>query len=112
MSQINSTNMTGKINNTVRLTEEIRLLQMKAGAIESKLEKNFDYLQRHYSSMIMSSFIGPSTTKGGIIGAIAGIVMGNDKLQGAVSNIVNLFADKASAGLEKLSERLGNRAAE
>ncbi|MCW3118455.1 MAG: hypothetical protein JWM28_2537, partial [Chitinophagaceae bacterium] len=35
--------------------------------------------------------------------------LGNEKLQEAVSNIVNTLAEKATIGIEKLSEKLSKK---
>jgi hypothetical protein len=101
--------MAGKIKNTETLENEIRRLQAQAKVLEDKLDTNLDYLQNNYSSMIMGSLFNKEGIKNSFAGSIAGFFLGNEKLREAISNIVNTLAEKASAGIEKLSERLSKR---
>jgi hypothetical protein len=98
--------MSRKIRNTESLDSEIRRLQDKARVLEEKLDNNLDYLQENYSSMIMGSLFNKEGIKSSFATSLAGFFLGNEKLQEAVSNIVNTLAEKATIGLEKLSERL------
>ena len=108
----NSFYMPIKIKNIESLESEIRRLQDKAKIYEEKLDSSLDYLQDNYSSMIMGSLFNREGLKNSFAGSLAGFFLGNEKLQEAVSNIVNNLAEKATIGLEKLSEKLAKKPAE
>ena len=96
--------MTRTISNTDSLDMEIRRLEEKAGKLEEKLDHNLEYLQDNYSSMIMGSLFKQDGMKSSFAGSLAGFFFGNEKLQDALSHIANTLAERATDGLEKLSE--------
>jgi len=101
--------MTGQISNTQSLDNEIRRLEEKAGKLEGKLDRSFEYLQDNYSSMIMGSLFKQDGIKSGFAGSLAGFFLGNEKLQEAFANIANTLAERATDGIERLSEILSKK---
>lgn len=101
--------MARKIKSIDSLENQILLLQAKAKILEDRLDDNLDYLQDNYSSMIMRSLFKTDGAKTSLVGSIAGFFLGNEKLQEALSNIVSTLAEKATIGIEKLSEKLSGK---
>jgi len=101
--------MVRTINNTRSLDAEIRRLEEKSGKLEDKLDRNLEYLQDNYSSLIMGSLFRQDGIKNSVAGSLAGFFLGNEKLQDALSNIANTLAERATDGLEKLSEILSKK---
>ena len=101
--------MTGKINNTQSLDNKIRRLEEKAGKLGDKLDRNLEYLQDNYSSMIMGSLFKHDGIKSSFAGSLAGFFFGNEKLQEALANIADTLAERATDGIERLSEILSKK---
>ena len=101
--------MTGQISNTQSLDNEIKRLEEKAGKLEGKLDRSFEYLQDNYSSMIMGSLFKQDGVKSSFAGSLAGFFLGNEKLQEALANIANTLAERATDGIERLSEILAKK---
>ena len=101
--------MTGKIYDTQSLDLEIRRLEEKAGKLGDKLDHNLEYLQDNYSSMIMGSLFKQNGIKSSFAGTFAGFFFGNEKLQEALANITSTLAERATDGIERLSEILSKK---
>jgi len=99
-----------RIKNIESLDEEIKRLQHKAKSLEGKLDDNLDYLQDNYSSMILNSVLpgvaGGINVKNSVAGTIAGLVLGNERIQGVISKVATHFIDKAADGLDKLADKI------
>jgi len=99
--------MATKIKNTDTLEKEIYRLRLEAKDRKDKLEKNLDWLQKHYASMMMNSFFNRSSSaKEKVKEKIFSSIWENEKIQTGVDKLAGYFAEKASDGLESLLDKL------
>lgn len=101
--------MSRKIKNIESLNEEINRLQAKSKALEDDLNESLDYLQDNYSSLIMNSVFrgaGGMNIKNSVAGTVAGLVLGNERIQSIISRLTTHLLDKTADGLEKLADKL------
>jgi hypothetical protein len=104
--------MPRKIKNIESLNEEIARLQAKAKGLEGDLNENLDYLQDNYSSLIMNSVFrgaGEMNMKSSVAGTVAGLVLGNERIQAILSKLTTQLLDKAADGLEKLADKFAKK---
>ena len=99
--------MATKIKNLDTLEKEIYRLQLEARDRKDKLEKNWEYLQKHYASFTMNSFFNRRTsTKEKVKEKIFNTVWENDKIRNGLDKIVDHLAEKATDGIESLLDKI------
>lgn len=104
--------MPHKIKNIESLNEEINRLQAKARGLEEGLNENLDYLQENYSSLIMNSVFhgaGNMNMKNSVAGTVAGLILGNERIQAILSKLATHLLDKAADGLEKVADKFAKK---
>jgi uncharacterized protein YlxW (UPF0749 family) len=102
--------MKKNIHNLNSLEKELQRLQSKSEELENKLDGNLHHLQDNYSSMIMNSVLQKGVNiKNTVAGTIAGAVLGNDKLQQALSKILNNLLDRGAEAIDYLADKIGRK---
>lgn len=94
------------------MNEEIARLQTKAKGLEEHLNENLDYLQDNYSSLIMNSVFrgaGNMNMKNSVAGTVAGLILGNERIQAILSKLATHLLDKAADGLEKVADKFAKK---
>jgi hypothetical protein len=102
--------MSTKIKNLDTLEKEIYRLQLEARDQKDKLEKNLEYLQKHYASMAMNSFFQKnSSSKEKVKEKILNTIWENEKLRTGIDKIVDYVTEKATDGVESLLDKIFHR---
>ena len=102
--------MTTKIKNLDTLEKEIYRLQLEARNYKDKLERNFEYLQKHYTSMAINSFFKKnSSTEEKVKEKILNTLWENEKVRTGIDKIVDYVTEKASDGVETLLDKMFHR---
>jgi hypothetical protein len=94
-----------KIHNIDSLEKEILRLQLKAKESERKLEKQFEKLKSNFGSMVLRSF-RKKKEETERSASFVDSVLGNEKVNSAVTSLGEKVAAKLSGSLERLVDRL------
>ncbi len=88
------------------LEKEISRLRQEAKNMEKELDDNMSYLQQNYSSMMMRSILPDTGGYKGIPGTILHLVLQHERLRDALATLVEHLVDKASDGLEIITNKI------
>lgn len=91
------------IHNIDTLEREIYRLQLHSKNMEQRIDENFSYLQKNFSSMAMGSIFSKKSGKSEIKDQILGSIFSNEKLQGALGRVIDHLIDKIVEGAENLA---------
>lgn len=97
------------IHNLDTLEKEILRLRLKAKTTEDELEKNMDYLQENYADMFVHSFTKKKREHSDEKHTLFESLLKNEHLNTAFNKISEQVADKASAHIENLVDKLFNK---
>ena len=97
------------IHNLDTLEKEIYRLKLSANNIEEKLDKNFEYLQHNYYSMIMNSFFHKKKHEQKGKNGFFDSFFKNENFNGFISKITDHIADRTLDGIDSLIDKIFNK---
>lgn len=94
------------IKNLDTLEKEIYRLKLKSKELEARFDDNIEHLQNNYGSMIRNSIFHSKKEAQPVSTTLMNAVVNNEKLQSALSRIVNHLAEKAADGIDAVIDKL------
>lgn len=88
------------------LDKEINRLRKEARSLEKELDDNFNYLRRHYPSLALNSLLPESTAGKSIPALIVAFILQHEKLRGILQTLGSKLAERFSAGLEWIIDKI------
>jgi hypothetical protein len=98
-----------KINSLQSLEKQIRRLKADTKRMEAQMDDNFAYLQENYVSLALNSVLPEKTTYKGIPATIVSLFLEHDRFRNTVIKLAEQLIDKASDGIDFISEKLGRK---
>ncbi len=95
-----------KSNNLASLEKEIRRQKQRAKQLENQFDDNFSHLQENYLPMLMNSVLPEKTKYKGIPATIISLFLEHDRFRNTVIKLAEHLVDRASDGIDYLSEKL------
>jgi hypothetical protein len=95
-----------KFNNLQSLEKEIRRLKQRAKQMEDEFDGNFSHLQENYLPMLLNSVLPEKTRYKGIPATIISLFLEHDRFRNMVIKLAEELIDRASDGIDYLSEKL------
>jgi hypothetical protein len=95
-----------KFNNLQSLEKEIRRLKQHAKQMENQFDDNFSHLQENYLPMVLNSVLPANTKYKGIPATIISLFLEHDRFRNTVIKLAEQLIDKASDGIDYISEKL------
>jgi len=96
----------GKFKNLQALEKEIRRLKQHAKQMENDFDDNWSHLQENYLPMALNSVLPKKMTYKGIPATIISLFLEHDRFRNTVIKLAEELIDRASEGIDHLSEKL------
>ncbi|HVM87301.1 MAG TPA: hypothetical protein VMT76_03870 [Puia sp.] len=97
---------TGKFENLQALEKEIRMLKLQAKRLENEFDGNWSHLQENYIPMVLNSVLPKKVRYKGIPATIISLFLEHDRFRNTVIKLAEEVIDRASDGIDYLSEKL------
>lgn len=98
-----------KFENLQVLEKEIRRLKVRAKQIENEFDGNFSHLQENYLPMLLNSVLPEKTIFKGIPATIISLFLEHDRFRKTVIKLAEELIDRASDGIDYLSQKLNRK---
>ncbi len=98
-----------KFSSLQALEKEIRRLKARATQIEDEFDDNFSHLGKNYLPMTLNSVLPKKTIYKGISATIISLFLEHDRFRNTVIKLAEELIDKASDGIDYLSEKLKHK---
>lgn len=100
---------TKNIRNTGTLEREIYRLTLECRNTEAQLDKNFDYLQENFSTLLMNSVGAPQKSRTEEKDGFFASLLKNKAVQVVLDKLTGHIAGRVADGLGSLAERAFHR---
>jgi hypothetical protein len=98
-----------KFNNLQSLEKEIRRLKLHAKQMEDQFDDNFSHLQENYIGMVLNSVLPEKPIYKGIPATIVSLFLEHDRFRNTMIKLAEQLIDKASDGIDYISEKLARK---